>query len=214
LQPGGSCVHDRSQIARRADPAQQEGVMTGRYLATVALAACVALAGMPGDRLLAQGARPGPPRADALVTAATKTAAEGHKVVLIEFGASWCTWCRSFEAFVHSPEVGQIVAANYVLVNLTVQEQEDKKALENPGGQDAMNTWGGAKSGLPFYVFLDATGKKIADSNAMPDGTNIGFPATAQELQMFMGLIDKTAPRMTKAERSKILDYLGKTVKP
>lgn len=161
----------------------------------------------------AQAAGQAPPRADTLVSAAMKTAQAGKKVVLIEFGASWCTWCRSFEAFVHAPDVKQIIANNYVLVNLTVHERDDKKALENAGGEEAMNGWGGAKSGLPYYVFLNGAGKKIADSNAMPDGSNIGFPGTAQELQMFVALIDKTAPGLSKADRTKIVDYLNKVVK-
>jgi thiol:disulfide interchange protein len=153
------------------------------------------------------------PRSDAVMSAALNRAQAERKVVLVEFGASWCVWCRSFEAFVHAPEVKQIIADNYVVVNLTVQERDDKKSLENAGAQEAMNRWGGAKTGLPFYVFIDATGKKTADSNAMPDGTNIGFPATAKELQAFMGLIDKTAPRLSKGDRAKIVDYLSKTIK-
>ncbi len=189
-------------------------MVSGRWIRNLAVTAGVAiLACAVGEGLLAQAVR-SVPRADALVASALKTATIEHKVVLIEFGASWCTWCRSFEAFVRSPEVGQIVTNNYVVVNLTVQERDDKKALENPGGQDAMTNWGGAKSGLPFYVFLDVAGKKMADSNAMPDGTNVGFPGNAKELQIFLGLIDRTAPRVSKIERAKIADYLGKTIKP
>jgi thiol:disulfide interchange protein len=181
------------------------------------IASCVVLFVLmltPGHALLAQTPNAIAPRADALMSAALKRAQAERKIVLIEFGASWCVWCRTFETFVHAPEIKQIIADNYVLVNLTVQERDDKKALENAGAQEAMNTWGGAKSGLPFYVFVDATGRKIADSNAMPDGTNIGFPATAQELQAFVGVLDKTAPRLGKVERTKIVDYLSKLIKP
>ena len=154
--------------------------------------------------------RPAP--ASAVIAAALKTATADRKVVLIEFGASWCTWCRRFDAFVHAPEVASIVAANYIVVNLVVQERDDKKPLENPGGQDLMDTWGGAKSGLPFYVFLDSSGKKIANSNAMPDGGNIGFPGTAKEVEAFLGLVDKTAPRVSKGDRAKMASYLEATI--
>jgi thiol:disulfide interchange protein len=179
---------------------------------TAVVAATLTVVG--GNDLLAQAVRQGPSRADALVSAALKAATAEHKVVLIEFGASWCTWCKSFDAFVHAPEVASIVANNYLVLNLTVHERDDKKGLENPGGEDIMNNWGGAKSGLPFYVFLDQAGKKIADSNAMPDGTNVGFPGNAKELQVFLGLLDKTAPHLNKVERGKIVDHLNKTVKP
>ena len=152
--------------------------------------------------------------AKSLVDAAVRQAGADGKAVLIEFGASWCVWCRSFDAFVHAAETRAIVSANYVVVNLTVQERDDKKALENPGGAELMAGWGGAESGLPFYVFLNGAGKKLADSNAMPDGTNVGFPGNANELQVFIRLIDTTAPRLAKADRAKLVSYLNGVVKP
>ena len=154
-----------------------------------------------------------PPPAATVVSNAVQTAAAAHKVVLIEFGASWCSWCRRFDAFVHSPDVSSIVAANYVVVNLVVQERDDKKALEHPDGQDVMDAWGGAKAGLPFYVFLDTNGQKVADSNVMPDGGNLGFPGNPTEADLFLGLIDRTAPRLAAADRAKIVSYLAANIK-
>jgi thiol:disulfide interchange protein len=180
-------------------------------LAGLALLAVPVLAGRAVHAAeVPASARPAP--ASTVVTAALKTAAAEHKVVLIEFGASWCTWCRRFQAFVHAPGLAPIVAANYVVVNLVVQEQGDKKALENPGGQDAMDRWGGGKAGLPFYVFLDASGRKIADSNAMPDGTNVGFPGNEREVAVFLGLLDRTAPRLSAADRGAMTRYLEASI--
>ena len=105
------------------------------------------------------------------------------------------------------------MAANYVVVKLTVQEDDDKKPLENPGAEGMMNAWGGSDSGLPFYVFLNAEGEKIADSNAMPKGRNIGFPATGQEVEAFVSLLERTAPRLNAAERTRIVDYLAKLIR-
>src|SRR5262245_22587998 len=138
--------------------------------------AFVVLALVTGQSLGAQTVST-PAPADAVVAAALKRAQAEKKAVLIEFGASWCSWCRNFEAFVKSPDAGPVLASQFVIVNLTVRERDGKQALENPGGSPLMDRWGGAMSGLPFYVFLDASGRKVADSNAMPDGTNIGFPA-------------------------------------
>ena len=184
----------------------------GRMVATAIIATVITLLsrGVPQAQAGAQG----PLAADVLVSKAVKTAKAEHKVVLIEFGASWCVWCRHFDAFVHSTEVKSIIAANYVIVNLTVQERDDKKALENPGGEDLMNTWGGKEAGLPFYVFLNAAGVKIADSNGMPDGTNIGFPASPQEIQAFVRIIDRTALRLPPSARTKVIDYLTKAAAP
>jgi len=148
-----------------------------------------------------------PPAAD-VVAAAVKRASAEHKVVLIEFGASWCQWCRRFEAFVKAPDTSPIIAANYIVVNLTVHEHDGKEALENPGGNALMDSWGGANSGLPFYVFVDQNGKKVADSNVMPKGDNLGFPAAPEEIAAFMGLVDKTAPTLSVADRGVIEGYL------
>jgi thiol:disulfide interchange protein len=162
----------------------------------------------PAAHAMASSLATAPESADALVSRAVAEARAEHKVVLIEFGASWCVWCRHFQDFVHAPGVRDIIADNYVLVTLTVREREDKVALENPGGAEAMTTWGGAKAGLPFYVFLGATGAKIADSNAMPDGQNIGFPATPVERDAFLGVLAKTAPRLDASRRAALRGYL------
>jgi hypothetical protein len=149
-----------------------------------------------------------PAPATDVVAAAVKRAQTENKAVLIEFGASWCTWCRNFEAFVKSPDAGPVLARNFVVVNLVARERGDKTSLENPGGNALMDRWGGAESGLPFYVFLDATGTRVADSNAMPDGTNIGFPAVPLEIKAFVGLMDKAAPRLASADRATLEQYL------
>ena len=87
-------------------------------------------------------------------------------------------------------------------------ESGDKKPLENPGGTKYLADMGGAKSGLPFVVFLDKNGKKIADTNVLPGNSNIGYPAAPAEIAAFAKLLAKAAPRMSAAERAKITDYL------
>jgi hypothetical protein len=96
------------------------------------------------------------------------------------------------------------------VIHLDVQEQGEKKALENPDGQKRMAAYGGEHSGLPFYVFLDAKGKKIADSNVMPGDQNIGYPAAPEEIAAFEKLLQQTAPRLTEEQRGQIGAYLQK----
>lgn len=155
-----------------------------------------------------------PPSAEAVFASAVQRARETHRIVLIEFGASWCVWCRNFEAFVQAPDSGPIVAAHFVVTNLVVREREDKKALENAGSDQLMRQWGGENAGLPFYVFLDTDGRKVADSNAMPDGSNIGFPATPDEIRAFMGLIDRTARNISTAQRDILQAALARRLPP
>jgi len=86
-------------------------------------------------------------------------------------------------------------------VTLDVMESTQKKELENPGGMELMTKWGGAQSGLPFFVILDAKGNKIADSNIMPGNKNVGYPGTPEEVAVFDALLQKVARRMTADQR-------------
>jgi hypothetical protein len=153
-----------------------------------------------------------PAPASSVVAAAVERARAEQKAVLIEFGASWCTWCRNFDAFVKAPDAGPVLSQHFVIVNLIARERDDKKALEHPGGNALMDEWGGANSGLPFYVFLDSTGKKVADSNAMPDGSNIGFPAVPAEIRAFIALMDKAAPSLPAVQRNMLEAYLTRVM--
>ena len=157
---------------------------------------------------MAQREKPLP--AQEVVDAAVKKARASKKSTLVLFHASWCGWCRRLDAALNDPDVRKIIGDSYVVVHLDVMEHDDKKALENPGGNTLMADYGGENSGLPFYVFLDAKGKKIADSNAMPKDQNIGYPAAPEEIEAFEKLLKQTAPRLTDAQRGKIVAYLKK----
>src|SRR5262245_35745108 len=123
----------------------------GSRTALGAVAMMVAFAGVVrvGAQAPAQSAT-----ADALLNAAKAIAQEEQKNLLVEFSASWCGWCHRFEAFLHSPDLGPLIARHFVLVKFVVQESPDKRALNTLGAQNFMDEWGGARAGLPFYAFL------------------------------------------------------------
>jgi thioredoxin-related protein len=150
------------------------------------------------------------PTAQSVVDEAVKTAEAQNKAVLIHFGASWCSWCKKLDALLLGPEFGKVFAENYVLAHLTIQEDDKNKALENPGAQEMANEAGAGKGGVPVFIFLDKTGKRLATSMAMPDGGNIGHPVTPEEIKAFDGLLAKTAPRMTAEQRAQISEHLSK----
>jgi thiol:disulfide interchange protein len=149
-----------------------------------------------------------PPSAETLIEIAKTTAAIDGRNIMVRFRASWCEWCARLEAALHSFELGWIIRDNYVLVSLTVQESEDKAALETPGAQELMDALGGEGAGIPFYVFMDSEGEWISDSMAMPGGTNVGYPVTPEEIEAFSALIKRTAPRLSAADQDLVFQYL------
>lgn len=160
---------------------------------------------------LAAGAGDAPKPARALVDAAVERAKKEQKAVMVVFHASWCGWCHRLENFMAEPDVRPLFEANYAIVRVDVLESKDKKAsLENPGGDSLLAQYGGAKSGIPFYAVLDATGKKVADSNALPGGQNIGYPGSPEEIAAFMGILQRTAPHLTADQRDHLAERLRK----
>jgi hypothetical protein len=94
-----------------------------------------------------------------------------------------------------------------VVARFTVQEAKDSKFLDTPGGAELMQRLGPA-DGLPFFAFLDSSGAPIV-SSIMPrrdgkKGGNIGHPMEPFEIDWFLIMLDKAAPRMTAAERGAI----------
>jgi thioredoxin-related protein len=147
--------------------------------------------------------------AQILVERAVRVASAEDKTVFIHFGASWCKWCKQLNAMLRSSELKQIIGSHFVVISLTVQESESKKSVENPGAETLMTESGG-KTGVPYYLFLNKDGARIANSMVLPNHANIGYPATAEEIKAFEDLMGRVAPRMSVAERARIVDYLTK----
>lgn len=99
----------------------------------------------------------------------------------------------------------------FVRVVFTVLENGDKQKLNTPGGDQVMTRWGGETS-IPFFAFLDSHGALIANSIEPPsngeNGGNIGHPYEPHEVDWFLTMLQKAAPRMTAEERAPIEKYL------
>lgn len=158
----------------------------------------------------AQFVKPAP--AQDVLNAALKQATTTEKNVFLIFHASWCVWCKRLDTMLSDQEVKGIIGKYYVVTHLDIQEVKPgkKDSLENPGGNEIAAKLGGANSGLPFFAFLDGNGKKLADSNVMPKGQNIGYPAAKEEIVEFGKLLEATAPGMSQEERTAITTYLEK----
>jgi thiol-disulfide isomerase/thioredoxin len=156
-----------------------------------------------------------PQAAETVRREAIKQAAAADKTVMLVFQASWCGWCKRLDQTLAQPEFKKVLDAHFVVAHLDVMERGDKVGLlENPGGQAILKKLGGENAGLPFYAFLDAKGEKIADSKAMPDGQNIGYPGNAQEIEAFARLLQKAAKKLTAEERAAVVACLNKNAPP
>jgi thiol-disulfide isomerase/thioredoxin len=147
------------------------------------------------------------PPAQPILDAAIKNAAASGKNVFVHFSASWCGWCHKLEKVLAEPE-GKLLEPYMIDVMLVVSETGDKKPLENPGADAIMKKWGGT-GGIPFYVFLDGTGKVLADANNMPNGGNIGYPANPVEVKAFDEVLAKGLPKLPADIRKKVVDYIA-----
>jgi hypothetical protein len=76
------------------------------------------------------------------------------------------------------------------------------------GGQELMdNATDGRKTGIPFFAFIDSSGKTIADS--FVDGKNLGCPWTPEEIEAFKAILAEVANEITEKEIAAITAKLG-----
>lgn len=140
------------------------------------------------------------PSSESVLTQAYAQAAKENKKVILIFHASWCGWCKRMDASLNEPALKPLFDANYVIAHLDVLEQPEKKNLENPGSTEALAKFGGEKSGLPFWLVLDAKGTVLADSQIRPAGAtlntpgdNVGCPAEDKEVAFFTQILKATS---------------------
>ncbi len=157
----------------------------------------------------------GPPvNARLLLKHAQAEAKRQNKNVFVTFHASWCGWCHKLDAFMNDKQFKPVFDRNYVIVNIDVLEQPDKKMIENPYGAEVLADLGGKDSGLPFFAILNPEGKKLIDSKrpveGKTEGMNIGHPAEPQEIEYFISMLKKTSGHLSSGEVNAMTAYLSK----
>lgn len=153
--------------------------------------------------------------ADQILAEAKAQAAASHRNVLLVFSASWCGPCHLFEAFLHDPATGPIMDKNFVVARFDVGERPgDKRHADTPGAVALRASLDGANAGYPFLVITNPAGKVIVNSyrpvpGKKPGGdTNVGYPATHEEIDWFMQMLHQSAPGISPAEADTIRHWL------
>jgi len=146
--------------------------------------------------------------AKTLLSGASAKAAKEKKNVMVIFHASWCGWCHKLDDMLESRQFKSTFEKSYVITHIDVMEHDEKKVLENEGGEDLMTQLGATpKDGIPFFVMLKPDGTKIGDSR-LPNKANMGYPSEPQEVTAFMALLKKSAPKMSAEDQSTIETFL------
>jgi thioredoxin-related protein len=76
-----------------------------------------------------------------------------RKLVFVDVGGEWCTWCHVFDRFVAShPEVKKTLEAKYIVVKVNYSPQNRNEKL--------LLRWPKAK-GYPHFYILDGSGSVL-----------------------------------------------------
>ena len=159
------------------------------------------------------------PKADDVLKAAKQKAAEQNKGIFLIFGASWCEDCHELDSFLAIPEIAEIFNKYFVVTELSVGEAADgHPERDNLGSEFFLMKYGGASpSGdaeIPFIAILDAKAKLLVNSHKTGKGKSTGggtgFPTEPEDIQWFLGMLQKGAPAMTEDERHRIQETLQK----
>jgi thiol-disulfide isomerase/thioredoxin len=157
-----------------------------------------------------------PESAGKIMDDACKLAAKEGKNVMIVFHASWCGWCKKFEASVKDPSCSAFFDKNFIIRYLDILERGDKKSLENPGAEELFNKNGGQNGGVPYFLIYDKKGTLLGDSKIKPSGDqankpaeNMGCPASEAEVAAFIGILSKVT-KVSDTEKAAITERFKK----
>ena len=140
------------------------------------------------------------PASGKILAAAYQKAAKEKKKVFLMFHASWCGWCHKMDDAMNDPSCKKLFEDHYVIAHLDIDENGDKKILENKGADLVRKRYHGEKAGLPFWLVLDKNGKLLGDSFIRKEGQsldapgeNIGCPAEENEIAAFILVLKQTS---------------------
>lgn len=128
------------------------------------------------------------------------------RAVFLHFGAPWCPYCHKLDNWMRRADIAPVLAKNFVDVKIDVDRMT--------GGKEVLAKYNGKheKSGIPWFVFLDSTGKPIADSFT-EKGENVGFPTDPTEVEHFGVMLRKAAKKMAASDVEMLVKSLNEPKK-
>ena len=100
--------------------------------------------------------------------------------------------------FILEEIIPPIIRDSFIFKFITKKVMKNKN-LENPGSLDLLKKYDGDKAGLPFWLILDNNLALITDSNDN-NGQNLGAPGSAEEVEVFLEKIKKSAIKITQKD--------------
>lgn len=152
-----------------------------------------------------------PATAEEIMNKAKVIAAKENKDIFLMFHASWCGWCKKMDQSMNDEMCSDYFDNNFVTIHMVVKESAANKHLENPGAAELLASYGGDRSGIPFWLIFDSKGNLVADS-FMENGerkSNIGCPAQDNEIEVFISKL-KLAAEMSEEEEKSITERFRK----
>ena len=157
---------------------------------------------------------------EAIIKQACKEAGEQRKNAFIIFHASWCIWCHKLDSSMNDASCKNLFNNNYVIKHITVFETDNKKKLNNPGGEAFLKTHYANDQGIPAWFIFDSSGNLLADSQLRPpgsklntEGSNVGCPANETEINYFMHVLENTS-QISNEEKEAVKKRFAKNQEP
>lgn len=130
--------------------------------------------------------KPTPQSADAMLAASLAAARSSGRKVFVQFSAPWCGWCHRLSDYLSEPTVASVFGKGYVPLKIDVDRMTGAKAIESRYRGESESA-----GGVPFFVILDDSGRKLADS--VSDQGNVGFPVEPFEVAHFVKVLRETS---------------------
>ncbi len=102
--------------------------------------------------------------------ALARASGKAKRNVVLVFGANWCTDCRVLDAQMRSPELGPMIAKNFVVVKIDVGRMDKNVELAAKCGVPV-------KNGIPAIAVLNSRGQLLyaQDQGQFADARHMAF---------------------------------------